>query len=58
MKQVLNSCLLEVVAGCHIKFKLVAKVSVPLLTLPLQYGPAATSETANICILMASLFLI
>ena len=35
------------------KIKLDTQVSVPLITLLLQYGPPGTSENARFCILMA-----
>ena len=43
----------QVVTGCHIKVKLTARVSLPLFTLLLQYGPPETSENARFCKLMA-----
>ena len=53
----LNSWLFEVVTGYHIKHNLAGLVSAPLFALRLQYQPQETSETANICILMASFLL-
>ena len=49
----LNSWLSEVVTGYHIKINLAASVSIPLFALQLQSKPPETSETANICMLMA-----
>ena len=54
INQALNSWLSEVVRGYHIKINLVISVSVPLFALQLQSEPPETSETANICMLMAS----
>ena len=54
ISHVLNSWLSEVVAGYHIKINLATSVSVPLFALQLQSEPPETSETANICMLMAS----
>ena len=50
----MNSWLFEVVTGYHIKINLATSVSVPLFALQLQSEPPETSETANICMLMAS----
>ena len=50
----MNSWLSEVVIGYHIKINLASSVSVPLFALQWQSEPPETSETANICILMAS----
>ena len=52
--QTLNSWLFEVVIGYHIKINLATSVSVPLFALRLQSEPPETSETTNICMLMAS----
>ena len=38
----------------HIKINLARSVSVPLFALRLQSEPLETSETANVCMLMAS----
>ena len=54
ISHVLNSWLSEVVTGYHIKINLATSVSVPLFALQLQSEPPETSETANICMLMAS----
>ena len=51
----LNSWLPEVVTGYHIKINLARSVSVLLFALQLQSEPFKTLETANICMLMASL---
>ena len=50
----MNSWLSEVVTGYHIKINLATSVSIPLFALQLQSEPPKTSETANICMLMAS----
>ena len=42
------------VTGYHKKISLATSVSVPLFALRLQSEPPETSETANICMLMAS----
>ena len=47
----------EAVTGYHIKIKLAKKLSVPLFTLRLQYSKIETSETLNICMLMATFLL-
>ena len=57
INKILNSRLFEVVTGYHIKNNLAASVLVPQFALRLQYEPLQTSETANICILMASILL-
>ena len=54
INQALNSWLSEVVTGYHIKINLATSVSVPLFALQLQSEPPETSETANICMVMAS----
>ena len=52
--QALNSWLSEAVTGYYIKINLATSVSVPLFALRFQSEPPETSETANICMLMAS----
>ena len=47
----------EVVTDYRIKFNSAASVFVALFVLHLQYEPLKTSETENICVLMASFLL-
>ena len=54
INQALNSWLSEAVTGYHIKVNLATSVSGPLFALQLQSKPPKSSETANICLLMAS----
>ena len=58
INKALNSWLFEVVTGYYAKTNLAAEsVSVYQLALRLQYEPPETSETANICMLIASFHL-
>ena len=52
INKALNSSLLGVVTGYHIKINLTTSVSVPLFALGMQYKPRETSETAYIYISM------
>ena len=61
----MTSWLLQFVTDYHIKIKLAAQFSVPLLhftvyiyTLLLQYRPLKSSDAGRFCILMDSFFMV